>query len=316
MKIIVTTYPFDKKNNKLLKLLENFDVSFNELKKKYTQEEHQEVLKNTLPDIIIAGTEKYDSKTLDLCPNLKMISRVGIGVDSIDLKECKKRGIVVTNTPEAPSNAVAELTIAQMLNALRNITYEHKTWNRYIGRDLQECVVGVFGCNRIGKLVIEKLQGLKPQKIFVNDIDKSKLQNLPNCEPATKSQILTNSDIITLHIPLIEPVLYPTYDNHDFINFQDLQLMKKNAIIINTSRGGVINEADLYKWLTNNTEAKAVIDTFETEPYQGKFLQLNNVFLTPHLGSCTEKSHYNMETGAVKEILNFIKNKSFNNRVV
>ncbi len=316
MKIIVTTHPFGEKNNKPLQLLQDFGVHVNEIKRKYTPEEHQEILKNIQPDIIIAGTETYDLKTLDLCPSLKMISRVGAGLDSVDLKECKKRSIVVTYTPNAVSNAVAELTIAQMLNALRNITYVHKTWNRYVGRDLEECIVGIFGCGRIGTKVIDKLQSLKPKKIFVNDIDKIKLQNLTNCEPATKYRILTNADIITFHIPLVEPSLNPTYNNHNFIKYKDLQLLKRNAIIINTSRGGIINEKDLYKWLIKNKQAKAVLDTFEKEPYHGDFFQLDNVFLTPHLGSCTQKSRYNMETGAVKEVLHFINKKPFNNRVI
>ncbi|MBD3248780.1 hypothetical protein GF336_01930 [Candidatus Woesearchaeota archaeon] len=314
MKILVTTYPFGDPNSKPKELLKDFDIEYNTLGREYEKEETLELVKKHNPEIIIAGTEKYDAEVLDNCTNLKLISRVGIGVDAVDLEECKKRGIIVTNTPEAPSNAVAEMTVCQMINMLRNIQNSDKVirdgkWDRYIGKELRSCNVGIFGCGRIGKLMVGKLQGLKPRRIFVNDIIQERAKDLPRSEYETKMQILTECDIITIHIPLNK-------NNKNFITKDELELMKDDAILINTSRGGIINEEDLYEWLVKNPKAKAAVDTFQKEPYKGKLIELDNAYLTPHLGSCSLKSRFDMEVGSVEEVLNYMNKKEFNSRVV
>jgi D-3-phosphoglycerate dehydrogenase len=316
MKIVVTTYPFGTEDERPLKVLKGLDFSLNQKKRKYSHEELIAVLKEENPDIIIAGTEGYDNEALDICPNLKMISRVGIGLDSLNLSECQRRNIIVTHTPDAPSGAVAEITIGQMINMSRNIQNVAGSWERYIGKEIRSCNIGIFGCGRIGKLVIDKLQGLKPRRIFVNDIDIAKTEGLDRCEYADKPQILLNSDIVSLHIPLADPSLDPQYDNRDFITKSDLDLLPDDAMIINTSRGGIINEADLCEWLKESNRAKAAIDVFEDEPYEGELLSLKNACLTPHLASCTVKSRLDMEVGAAEEVVNFIKGKPFSNRVV
>jgi len=315
MKVIVTTAPFGEKNNLPRKLLEEKDiqVSYNEINRKYNREELLEVLNKETPDIIIAGTEKYDKESLNLVNNLKLISRVGIGLDSVDLDECKKRNILVTYTPDAPSNAVAELTVAQMINMFRRIPriemgIRYHNWKRYIGREIKNSTIGIIGVGRIGNLVIRKLQKFDPKNIYINDINEEKT-NRNDLVKKSKTYILENSDIITIHIPL-------NNHNYNYITKNELNLMKKNSCIINMSRGGIINEKDLYEWLKVNKEASAAIDVYENEPYTGSLLELDNAYLTPHLGSCTEISRYDMEVGAVEEVLNYLNNKKFNNRVV
>ena len=314
IKIMVTTDPFGTINDAPRKQLHHLNVHYNDVKRRYTREELIARIKKINPNIIIAGTEKYDLEILDLLPDLKLIARVGIGLDSIPLDECKKRGIIVTYTPDAPSNAVAELTICQILNMLRRVQYAHydilnKKWNRYIGKELRDCNIGIIGCGRIGSLIIQKLQGLKPRRVFINDLIHEKTENQPRSEYSTKYQILTNCDIITIHIPYNE-------ENHDFIAKDELDVMKKDVKIINTSRGGIINENDLYTFLKRNKSAAASIDTFTEEPYTGKLLNLNNIFLTPHLGSCSIKSRFDMEVGAAEEVINYLSNLPFNNRVI
>ena len=147
MRVLVTTNPFGKIDLKPKEMLKKFgEVDYNNLGRKYSQKEIQEKLKKYDPEIIIAGTEEYDKETLNLCKSLKIISRVGIGVDNLDLKECKKRKIAIANTPDEPSNGVAELTIGHMINLLikipdMNEDLKKGIWNRYIGKDLSECVV-------------------------------------------------------------------------------------------------------------------------------------------------------------------------------
>ena len=316
MKILVTIYPFGEKGNEPQRLLNGFDISYNEQKRKYNSNELGVVLQKINPKIIIAGTEKYDAQTLDLCPNLKMISRAGVGIDSIDLNECDRRGIVVTYTPKAAIHAVAELTIGQMFNCLRHIQKVSGGWQRYIGKSIRNCVIGVFGYGNIGSELVDKLQSLQPKKILVNDLDNSKLQKLVGADIASKDEIIEQADIITFHIPLIEPKLNPGYDNTNFFSQNELSRLKPEAIIINTSRGGIINETDLCEWLKNNPKALAAIDVFCEEPYQGPFASLDNAYLTPHLGSCTDECRAIMEVEAVQEVLNFINKKTNLNRVV
>lgn len=328
MKVVITTYPFGHTNAAPLKLLSDNRISFrlNKVNRKYTKEEHLKVLIEEKPDIIIAGTEKYDKDILDLVPNLKMIARVGIGLDSIPLKECKKRKIVVTYTPDAQSNAVAELTICQMLNMLRKVQnvsrdmMEKEKWNRYIGRELSNCTVGVIGYGRVGRLVCEMLLGFGAD-IYINDIDKSKIptdedqHRKHNCwyiEERPKNLIYKECDVITIHVPLKDDKV----DNHNMITINELEMMKDNVRLLNLSRGGIINEEDLYKWLSTHPKATVAIDTFKQEPYRDKLASLGNAYLTPHLGSCTTTSRLNMELGAAQEVINFINKEPFDNRVI
>ncbi|NQT49962.1 lactate dehydrogenase [Candidatus Kuenenbacteria bacterium] len=315
MNVLVTLHPFGEYNN-ARELLEPFSVNYNEKGKKYNREEQIAQLKKHRPEIIIAGTEKYDKEALDLCPDLKMIARAGVGVDEVDLQECLDRKIVLAYTPDSAVNAVSELVIGQILNALRNVQNIHNKWERYIGRELSDCTVGVIGCGRIGSGVIGKLIGLGVKKVLVSDIDPGKVSQMSNVISASKEEILTNCDVITLHIPLKEPSLNSTYCNKNFIVGSDFTKLKSDAILINTSRGGIVNEDDLLQWLKFNPEAKAIIDTFSEEPYGGEFHDLPNAFTTPHLGSCTIKCRKSMEVGAVEEVLSFIQGKDLKNRLI
>ncbi|MFA5953740.1 MAG: phosphoglycerate dehydrogenase [Candidatus Pacearchaeota archaeon] len=307
MKILVNTDSFGKINSAPRETLEKIgEIRYNQIGRKYSKEELIEVLKDYNPDIIIAGTEKYDKEILNYCKKVKIISRVGIGLDSVDLLECEKNGIYVTNTPDAPSNAVAELTMGHMLNLLRKIPevgndIKNHNWNRYIGRELSESCVGIIGYGRIGKKISEKLDGFH-SIWYVNDIEPSQLIGVSKEKIKELEHILKNCDIITLHIPLNE-------ENKNLISKTEFEIMKKNSIIINTSRGGIINEQDLYSWLKDNQSASAAIDVFEQEPYFGKLIELSNCHLSPHLGSCTEKSRLDMEMGAVKNIKKFLEKK-------
>jgi len=309
MKIIVTTYPFNHNHPEAVRLISeiaeshNCAIEFNKKCKKYSPQELEAVLKEQRPDIIIAGTELYDSQQLDWCPNLKMISRVGIGLDSVNLEECQSRNILVTNTPDGPSNAVAELAVLQILTALRstNIVDQHmreNRWKRIIGREVKNCRVGIVGVGRIGSLVIKKLESFHPKQIMYTDIDNTK-KVFERHTWSSKQQILEQCDVITVHIPL-------NAQNKDYLNKWELSCLKEGAVLINTSRGGIVNESALYEWLKERPFSKAAIDVFEEEPYAGKLLKLPNILVTPHLGSCTKMSREAMEFDALQEALSFL----------
>ena len=309
VKVVITTYPFGQCSLDVQRLLDEIrnnheaEIVFNALCRKYSKDEVAAVLEKENPDIIIAGTETYDAMQLDLCKNLKMIARAGVGLDSIDIEECKRRKIIVTNTPDAPTNAVAELAVLQILSLLRrNHIVDRKMrenkWKRYTGRELKDCCVGVIGNGRIGSSVIKKIEAFNPKRILYTDLDP-KREIFSSHTWSNKEDILRECDVITIHMPL-------SSNSVNYIGKEELSLVKNNAVLINTSRGGIINEKNLHQWLSSNPEASAAVDVFENEPYDGRLLELTNVLLSPHFGPCTTTSRAAMESGAVREVLNFL----------
>jgi len=316
--ILTTLHPFSKVNNKPFQTIrlwcstndiQYFDLGA-KLGRKPSKNELIDLLLQNKVEGIISGTEIYDQDVLEVAHNLKIISRAGIGVDNVDLEYCRKKGITVTNTPDAPSQAVAELTICQIINMLRkvqNVDVKYDKWNRYIGRQLSDCIVGIIGCGRIGRKLIQLIKAFESPRIFVNDIDTNLMLSLENiCHgviAATKETILKDSDIISLHIPLKDEHI----NNTDYITEKELLMMKPNVRLLNMSRGGIINEEDLYQWLTSHPKATAAIDSFKNESYEGKLKKCGNAYLTPHIGSCTESSRLCMEMGAVNNLIKFME---------
>jgi len=268
-KVLITTVPFADKNHLPIDLLVNAEVEYliNPLNKKLTEDDLVEMISDF--DIVIAGTEPITKKVMDAATNLKMISRVGIGLDSVDLLEAEKRGIVVSYTPDAPAPAVAELTMGLMLTLLRsvqlsNMEMHNGKWHRFFGRRLSEITIGIIGIGRIGTGVLQHLQGFGSPKILVNDINpNSNLNQQFNIEWVDKKTIYRQADIISIHTPL-------TAQTKNMIRKEQLLSMKEDAAIINTARGGIINESDLYEVMKSGYLSGAAIDVFDFEPYAGK----------------------------------------------
>ena len=243
-----------------------------------------ETHKNDLTFAIIAGLEKYDAEVLSTYPNLKVISRKGSGIDNIDEEYCKEHGIVIENTPYAPVQAVAEYVIFQILNHIRK--FNESTWeNKKIGKELKSLTVGIVGNGRIGSKVHHLLLPFGCD-ILVYDI----LPDLSNC---SKELLFNSSDIITLHIPLCT-------GNYHFIDSVSLSWMKSDAILINTSRGSIINEEELFDHLVENPNMTAILDVFSVEPYGGMLKRLRNTVITPHIASYTDVARKNMEIQAIE----------------
>jgi len=311
--VFVATDPFGNIDPTFREKLKPYETHYNKTGREYPKIELIENLKRINPHYIIAGVEKYDAEALDCAPNLKLISRVGIGLDSVDLEECKKRGITVTYTPDAPSNAVAEMTIGQIIMGIRFISLaDHEIrkdgWNRHIGKEIEDCKFGLIGFGRIGKLVHNKLKALGAKDILIYDIDESQLEGY-DISNSSKEEIIKSCDIVSLHIPFCK-------ENINHIAKEELQQMKTDAILINNSRGRIVNEDDLYAWLNTNERAFAALDTFAKEPYRGPLANLNNMLFTAHMGSCSTRSRNDMEGGALQEVLNMILGKEFNNKII
>ena len=304
-KALITTVPFGDKNRLPLELLENAGIEYliNPLNKKLTEDELAEMVTDFY--VIIAGTEQITAKVMDRASNLKHISRVGIGLDSVDLLAAEERGIKVSYTPDAPAPAVAELTIGMMLTLLRSVHISNSKmhaghWHRYFGRRLSNVTVGIIGAGRIGKGVIRHLQGFGNPKILVNDVEPDlQFGDEYELEWSGKEQIYQEADIISLHLPL-------TGKTKNLIRTEQLRMMKEDAIILNTARGGIINEDDLYDVLQTGHLSGAAIDVFDFEPYTGKLRDIERCLLTAHMGSMSVDCRTRMEIEATEEAVRFL----------
>jgi len=307
-KALITTVPFGDKNRLPLELLESEEIEYliNPLNKKLTEDELVEMVTDF--DVIIAGTEPITAKVMNNASNLKHISRVGIGLDSVDLMAAEERGIKVSYTPDAPAPAVAELTIGMILTLLRSVHVSNAQmhagqWHRFFGRRLSNVTIGIIGVGRIGKGVIRHLQGFGNPKILVNDIEPDlQFGDEYELEWASKEQIYREADVISLHLPL-------TGNTKNMIRTEHLRMMKEDAIILNTARGGIINEDDLYDVLRTGYLSGAAIDVFDFEPYTGKLRDIERCLLTAHMGSMSVDCRTRMEIEATEEAVRFLTGK-------
>lgn len=312
-KVFISTIPFGEVSTEPIEILRKNNVEFeiNPLGRKIKKDELIDHIKEV--DCLIAGTEDITAEVLDKAPRLKLISRVGIGVDNIPFEETNRRGIRVTRTPDAPTLAVAELIVGLIIDSLRNFgavnTDLHRgKWQKYMGEQLKGKTVGIIGVGRIGKTLIKLLQPFGVN-ILGNDIaeDRSFSQKY-NFLFVDKDEIYAKSDILSLNLsysPLVKHL----------INKNTLGQMKPTAVLINTARGPLVNEDDLYIALKLNRLRGAAIDVFEQEPYDGKFRELQNIILTAHIGAATRESRRLMELGAVEEVIRFIKGEKLLNQV-
>ncbi len=313
-RVLVTTVPFGQVDHKPIEMLNHCDCQWhlNPLGRKLREEDLLELAPDY--DILIAGTEPITRRVMEAAPGLKLISRVGIGLDSVDLHAARERGIRVSYTPEAPSAAVSELTMGLMLSLCRGISSTDRNmrdgvWNRIMGRRIQTQVIGIIGTGRIGTRVLQHLQGFRPKQILVNDIqpDMAKYEVF-GATLADKETIYREADIITLHIPL-------TPSTRSLIAAKEIEMMKPSVFLINTSRGGIINEKDLYSALNNERIAGAAIDVFELEPYGGELISSERSLLTCHIGSCSVDCRAKMEIQATEEAIRFIKGEPLESTV-
>jgi D-3-phosphoglycerate dehydrogenase len=254
---------------------------------------------------IIAGVEPLTAKVMDALPQLKCISRVGVGMDSVDLEYAKMKGIVVVNTPDGPTRSVAELTIAMTFSLLRRIpqadcAMKKKQWKKQIGNLLQNKTVGVIGLGRIGKMVVEMFMGLGNTVIGCDLYPDKAWCKKHGVEICDFNEILAKADIITLHIP-------GNKDKTAVIGKNEIDLMKNGAFLVNIARGGVVDEEALFNALKTNKLSGAAVDVFSQEPYSGPLWELENIVLTPHLGSYTEEGKLQMEIDAVINLINVLK---------
>ena len=304
-KALITTVPFGDKNRLPIELLEAAGIEYliNPLGRKLKEDELVEMVSDY--DVLIAGTELITEKVMNRAGRLKMISRVGIGLDSVDLLAAQRRGIKVSYTPDAPAPAVAELTIGLMLSLLRSVhisnSHMHRgEWHRFFGRRISEVTIGIIGIGRIGGGVLQLLSSFGTPRILLNDIrDRPEVNTGLQREWVTKEEIYRQADVISLHLPL-------TVQTKNMIKLEQLLQMKSDALLINTSRGGLINEYDLADVLKSGHLGGAAIDVFEHEPYIGALAEVERCLLTSHMGSMSLDCRTRMEIEATEDTVRFL----------
>jgi D-3-phosphoglycerate dehydrogenase len=271
-----------------------YEVVDNPYKRKLTKQELLDLLDSNIVGLI-AGLETIDREVLEKTW-IKVVSRVGAGLSNVDLDAARNMGIGVFNTPDAPTQAVAELTIGAMLSMLRMIPQMDQSlhdgqWQKNIGLQLLGKAVAIIGFGRIGRRVAALLSSFGVKILIVDPyIDKSACAGY---RTLTIEDALSEADIVTIHS-----------SGHDcIIGEKEFALIKKGVYLLNVARGGVVSEKALIKALEDRTVAGAWLDTFEEEPYQGPLCGYRNVILTPHVGSYTAECRLQMENEAVDNLL-------------
>ena len=299
-KIAVTSPSFCQN----IDLVEELKTTFPELRlntsgKKFNRDELTQFLADV--DGAVIGLDIIDAELLGNLPNLKIISKYGVGLDGIDQEALKRQGISLGWTPGVNRKAVAEQTIGCMIGLARNLfgsirAMGNGKWIKDGGFQLSDAKVGIIGLGHVGQQVVEMLQPFGC-KILANDIEnRAEFARRWDVLLASKEQIFQDCDLISLHVPLT-PLTAGMID----LNF--LKAARKSCFLINTSRGGVINESDLFIALSENLISGAYSDVFEVEPcLDSPLLKVDTFFATPHIGGNSKEAVLAMGRSAIEHL--------------
>jgi D-3-phosphoglycerate dehydrogenase len=306
IKVFISTSSFGKYDPEPLELLKRngFEILTNTTGRTLKSEEIVSMARGCYA--IIAGTEIYDRATLSRCDGLKIISRCGAGLDGIDFAAAKDLGIDILSTPRGPTQAVAELTLGLILNLIRQVELcdaelKRGRWTKEMGFLIGELKFGIIGLGKIGKRVAELLRAFDATVIGTDLLPDQSWALSNQVTLKERAAVISESDVLCLHLPY-EPAL------HHLIGAAQIASMKSGSFLINTSRGGLIDEAAMLEALRTKHLRGAAIDTFEAEPYVGPLRQLENVILTPHIGSYARGGRVNMERESVENVLQAMRN--------
>lgn len=303
-KVLSTTSSFEETPD-ILKLFKEKGLSLilNPLGRTLTEEEGVTLVQEHQPIALLAGTGPLGEKVFRAGhPHLKVISRIGTGWDNVDRKLAEELGIKVCRTPDAPTRAAVELTIGLLIDLNRSISLQDRwiragAWQKKIGRLISRKTLGLIGCGRIGKGVAKVAQALGCEIRAYDpcpDHDWHQTNNVPLVSRV--ETLFETSDFISIHAS------YSPELKH-FINRDLLSHARRGLILINISRGGIIDESSLLEALQSGQLGGAAFDVFEKEPYQGPLRELENVILTPHIGAHTLETRTRMEMDAVKNLI-------------
>ncbi len=303
-KVLITTSSFNLGNFAQAKSLHDAGISI-EVNPHGRRLSEDEVADLVATDVIaiLAGLEPLTDRVLSNAKSLRVIARCGTGLDSVDLQAASRLGIDVFNTPDAPTQAVAELTIAHMLNSLRHISTTDSNmrsgkWTPTMGSLLATKTVGLIGVGRIGSAVAKLAHAFGSRVIGFDPVVSSH----NSVEMLSLDEVLTQADIVSLHVPIND-------QTHHIVNASAISRMKPGSIVVNVSRGGLIDESALHDALKSQHLSGAALDCFEDEPYSGPLLQIPGVHVTAHMGSYARETRDLMEVEASTNLVNGLRKR-------
>ncbi len=299
------------------------EVSVSSLQRPLSQDELiSELSKNNYDGVLSLLTDKIDANVFNAAPSVKIFSNYAVGFNNFDLAEAKKRSVVISNTPGTSTNAVAEFTMTLILNAAKRIDEgdqlmrdgKFEGWNPelLIGEEVKDKTLGLIGAGRIGSQVAYQAHRGFGMKIIYHDIVRNiALETEHGAEyKDTVEDVMKEADIVSLHTLLDETT-------HHLINKSHLELMKPTAILVNTSRGPVVDEVALVEALKTKRIRGAALDVYEFEPKMAEGLkELSNVTLTPHIASSTEEARNAMSVQAAENLIEFFAGREPKFKVV
>lgn len=288
-RVLVTSHSFGKDSGEAVKLLESIGCELVYSPKGHLQEEElASIIENV--DALIVGIDQVSRRVIESSNRLKVICMHGTGIDHIDLAAASERGIYVGNAPGGNNNAVAELTVGLIITAARHITLADRSirqaeWQRKVGMEISGKTLGIIGLGHIGKRVVELVAGFGMHCLAYDQYRDVGFADKYDVRYVELSELFQLSDIVSLHIPL-------SPKTHHLISSEQLSMMKSNAVLVNTSRGAIVDEKALFKALKAEVIAGAAIDAFAHEPLEeGSLLRtLDNIVLTPHIAASTRES--------------------------
>ncbi len=287
-RVAVCSRSFSKNKTLRRELLQRYQqVTFNDKGGRLQGETLVKFLKGHTKAIV--GLERLDRGVLAELPELSAVSKYGVGLDMIDLEAMRDLGKKLSWVGGVNRRAVSELVLGMIISSLRYIPLCSKevisgTWQQRGGRQLTGKIVGIVGCGAIGKDLVQLLKPFRC-RILVNDIQAYRdFYSAHNLEPTDLESLLSESDIVTLHVPLDESTT-------NMLSAERLQMMKREAVLINTARGGVVDEVALKAELKSGRLSSAAFDVFHIEPPEDQgLIELNNFLATPHIGGSTEEA--------------------------
>lgn len=313
-KVLVTARSFAKVDKSPIELLEKHGCQVVRL----TQEQGdiRQQLADQLPqaDAIIAGLEVYDKELLGRAEKLKVISRYGVGYDKVDVNACSEKNIAVTITPGANEDSVADMAITLMLSAARNVCIMDRSIKegkqvRPTGVEMWRKTLGVVGTGRIGKGVIKRARGFEMKVLCYDMYPDEKFAAEYGAQYVDFDTLVKESDFISLHTPFNE-------QTKNLFGEQQFKQMKNTAVLVNTARGGIIDEAALYKALKDGEIAAAGLDATVAEPpYGNPLLELANFTVSPHIGATTYDAIHKMSMMAAENIIDVLETGNSRNSV-
>lgn len=289
MKVLITSRSFGKIGNKAQQILENAGIEIVNKSVGFDQAEFERIIPEF--DALIIGAHEFEEKDMERCPKLKIICKHGVGLNNIRLEKAKELGIAVCNAPGTNSNAVADLTLGLMLSVARKISHSaalvrEGVWKSHIGEDVCGKTVGLLGFGAIARKVANRVKGFDMQVLaydpYVKELPEEYCGFVKLC---SLEEVISGCDFLSVHLPLTEETKY-------MIGAKEMAMMKPGSYIINTARGGIVNENDLYQALVSGHLNGAAMDVVESEPMTADhpLLTLDNVVVSPHIGMYSKEA--------------------------